>query len=104
MLIHYCELPPGWDKAFYKDLISALETAYREDGINPDGVFIGQIKEKFGQLRVYPDVETTKTTKVIERFNEMAQTTCSYCGEQTFLRDRHTNTPLCIKCQALLRR
>lgn len=103
MLICGCELPSGWDKAFYKDLISALEIAYREDGINPDGVTIMQMKEKFGELRVYADVETTKTLKAIERFNIMAQTTCSYCGEQTYLRDRHCNVPLCIKCQATLR-
>jgi hypothetical protein len=71
---------PGWAPIVQKAL----------DALGARGVKIAQVKEKFGDLRIYPaaiyDQETMVTIKEAER--ECA-VTCEYCGEPGEKRDVH---------------
>ena len=108
------ELPDGWVKAFGDDLVNDLYgVAVRAENAHTDYEFhISQIKEKFGQLRVYyasiPEPFYDEIERVIDRYTDLSEKTCVVCGKEgcmTFngwyepLCEEHRGNKECIKCQ-----
>jgi hypothetical protein len=69
----WSDLEPGWSdlaNQMFKELITAN---WDKD--------LQQIKEKFGQLRVYLGSEATdEHFKIVSKFEEMSATVCQACG------------------------
>jgi hypothetical protein len=62
---------------------------------------IVQMKEKFGELRVYMSSELPGFTELIDNAARLSRTTCEKCGSQAGILDSHNNwlRVLCEKCQ-----
>lgn len=56
-----------------------------------------QVKEKFGELRIYMSTETDEMTSVIEQAEEESKTICEECGRPGKLREFGWISTLCDK-------
>jgi rubrerythrin len=93
----YEELDPGWKKAFGKELIfDLLESLHNDDCI---GSFtVSQVKEKFGELRLYFENYGEDTTNVIEKYTELSKYICGNCGKPAKYITSGWVYPLCEDC------
>lgn len=90
------ELPFGWKAQFQNSMIRDIEGALEKDGINPEEATILQMKEKYGDLCVYLDVFSSRASKVIEEYENLARYTCVNCGKYTSLVWK--TLPVCETC------
>lgn len=65
-------------------------------------VFVVQIKQKFGSLRVYMSKEIPNISKVISFAESISATTCEECGgiSSTDINNSRYNN-LCLKCEKI---
>ena len=71
------ECGDGWFAPVYK--MSKLLTQYRKDsGID---IQICQLKEKFGELRVYVDNGDAEVSRIIQEAESACDVTCETCGK-----------------------
>lgn len=71
------ETPETWYPILDK-LFSEISKIIKEQNIT--FFRICQVKEKFGELRIYADGETPEIEKLIEEAEKEVSTVCSYCG------------------------
>lgn len=91
------ECGPGWEKILRKALnIIEQEIAKSED---PESMFVTQIKEKWGTLRIYMSYETDKISSVIERAEDKSEDTCEICGDPGELQAKGWYKVRCLKCR-----
>jgi hypothetical protein len=79
-------LPLIWDMC--EQLLTSRETLnlpISEE--NP--LYFVQIKEKFGNLRVYAAMSTEEDEKIISMFEDMSQFVCSMCSKPGQIRGQH---------------
>lgn len=69
-------IPVGWYKAFGK----ILERELREATANDPEFEIYDIKEKFGELRIYHNGDK-KVNEIVDAFTVISQYTCVSCGK-----------------------
>ena len=76
------EIPDGWAKAFGEQLCEELKKALDECNYT-DKYNIVQIKEKFGELRIYDGgiPKGCRAWDVIEHFSYLSSRTCISCGK-----------------------
>lgn len=103
-MFNYCsfEVPKGWyglidefcnDVEFYADALHIK-----------DKIEFVQIKEKYGELRIYyqmfiEDAEVEDTIDMlIADYNERARYTCAECGEKAVVRTVDYILPWCESC------
>jgi hypothetical protein len=77
------ECGDGWFGLLKECVSSIAEVCKRE---NLDGVFVDQVKEKFGALRFYVSAETEEISKIIDDAERESVLTCEACGEPGRLR------------------
>ena len=97
----YDDIPAGWRKGFGKQLLEDLHHAFILDGI-VNKVRFDQIKEKFGQLRLYVSNYGPNTRKVINDYEVISEYTCIGCGklDTPIINDYGWDWPICRDCYA----
>jgi hypothetical protein len=91
-------LPPGWEPLVEK-LFSIIEhhlKTFVPEEIR-EGIYVVQIKEKFGFLRVYLNQNTPHINGAIEMAESMSSITCEKCGMLGTLRSSGWFKVLCDK-------
>lgn len=71
---------PGWYKAFGKQLLKDIDKQLRKDKIRRKWR-ITDIKEKWGELRIYCNYGSSDLYKLIEKYSELSFKTCIECGK-----------------------
>ena len=87
----------GWDKAFGHLYMEELGKAIKKSG--QKNFEILQIKEKYGQARLYSSGTTEKVHNIIDKYEFISQNICYYCGRP----DTHVTNfgwilPVCKEC------
>lgn len=74
------ECGKGWHP-IVKEVLDYI-TEYNKDKKEDDKIVIRQIKEKFGQLRIYVYNSTKELERLIDSAERKAAMTCELCGSQ----------------------
>ena len=91
----YDYIPGGWKKAFGKQLTKDLKTATK--GVKD--FKIGDVKEKWGSLRIYPAGSATdEIWDLIHRYEQLSMCYCQKCGDPVRYRTKGWVSYLCETC------
>ena len=90
----YDFIPEGWRKAFGKQLCKELRNAWKLSG--KEDFFFTQIKEKYGELRLYIASGTDAIYEVLHKYENMSHKYCISCGRPVEYKYGYYN--LCEKC------
>jgi ribosomal protein L37AE/L43A len=110
-------LAEGWRKAFGKDICKELKHSLIHTFLNQDkpstiwgkikayvkgikllySYRILQIKEKFGGLRWYTNVDTEDTMRIVSQYEDISEHTCIVCGDKATYRSTGWICPYCDK-------
>ena len=71
-----CECGDGWFHLIEKACRKIMETN------PPEGVYFAQIKQKFGELRLYMSGYTEEVDKIIEEAENKSWYVCEVCGTE----------------------
>ena len=95
---HYIEWgwSPGWDKAFGQMYMDELGKAIKESGQKNFQIY--QIKEKYGQARLYCSGTCDKVHDIISKYEMISENVCYYCGKEAPMTDGGWVLPQCFKC------
>jgi len=74
------DMPYGWRRAFAPLLLEELKAALEEDGLL-ETYRIDQIKEKWGSLHWYHRNFNDKADLIIDKYSEISEHVCAYCGK-----------------------
>lgn len=77
------ECGDGWFQLL-KDMFEEIKE--QMDKHNIEVLYISQIKEKFGGLRVYADFPNKEIEDIAEKYENKSLTVCEYCGLPSHLR------------------
>lgn len=93
------DLPEGWMKAFGEQMFGEIRDALIEDN-DLDRWRIVQIKEKFGELRLYDNGYKTgsRVPDIIDKYTEMSRRTCIVCGKPATRITIGWISPFCDNC------
>jgi len=96
LMVFGFEAGRGWYPLIY-ELLDKLQAIEDRDKM---GLEITQIKEKFGGLRVYTNIETREIWELIDKYEAKSFTICEACGKPGKLRNNHGwYITLCDECQ-----
>ena len=95
------EIPVGWDMLFLQ-MCEDLRTALIEDDLIDEFRF-HQVKEKFGEMVCYCNINTHKIDAVLDKYCFMSKYVCSQCGKPATYKSVGWTVPFCGKCSRLLR-
>lgn len=94
-------IPDGWYKAFGEQMIDELNEILVEHDY-ADKYMIVQIKEKYGQLRVYDngvsESASLKHYQWLEKYEVLSEETCIKCGDKATHITKGWIVPLCDEC------
>lgn len=89
------DMPIGWRIAFGDNFVRDLDVAYKKLPRKARKYFrIMQIKEKWGELRVYLSGYNDDIDEVISKYTKLSRTTCISTGEPTKYALKGWITPL----------
>ena len=93
------DMPDGWRKRFGIQFCKELKEAIKKC---PDKTYrkqfrITQIKEKFGELRVYVNNVSPEVDRVIKKYEYLSQYVCIRCGEDADRKTLGWISPYCMK-------
>ena len=89
----------GWDRAYgdmyLKELGEAVERCGRKHSFH-----IYEIKEKFGQHRVYCDIPSQEVADIVDKYEKLSENICVGCGKPDvpMINQNHWFLPTCDKC------
>lgn len=89
---------PGWDRAFGKLYMDELGAAIKECGQKDFQIL--QIKEKYGQARLYCNGTTQKVHDIIRKYEFISEHICCECGVEAPMVGTSWIYPQCYKCFA----
>lgn len=92
----------GWDKAFGMMYLKELGTAIQKSGQTNFRIY--EIKEKFGQLRVYTNATTAEVNAIIDKYEKISENVCIKCGNEAPMIDDGWMSPWCFKCWSKIQR
>ena len=94
------DISTGWRRAFGDFLLKDICTALKNNNMPLGGLFFGQIKEKFGELRIYTSGGSNKDVeRVIEDYSAISRNICIYCGKPDVpIITKGWICPCCKKC------
>lgn len=94
-------IPKGWRKALGGHLTTDVAKALKEDGIPRwkwgKKVFVQEVKEKYGTLRIYA-AATEKVQNILSEYEARSACTCIECGKPALYITRGYILPLCDEC------
>ena len=93
-------MPAGWAKAFgipmFEDIQNEVNTWSKEE---QDNFVFMDIKEKFGELRVYASHVTDKMFEILEAYCAISRNVCIVCGKLDVpMVNRGWISPYCHDC------
>lgn len=99
---------PGWQKAFGLDLLEEIREALVRYNIPLNALHFSDIKEKYGELRMYadfdfdfdfPDEAWKEINNIIDDYSVVSRNVCIYCGrpDSGITKDRWIE-PICESC------
>lgn len=74
-----CECKDGWYNLIY-NICKELNDLYISNRINPEEIFVTQIKEKFGTIRFYTNGLIDGGYEIINKYEKLSEKTCEICG------------------------
>lgn len=92
------ECEDGW-KPLYQQVLDYIEE-YNKDKEEDEKMRVTQIKEKFGELRVYLNFYTDEVQKIIDDIEYKSAYICEMCGkeiDEPIVKNRWIY-PLCEEC------
>ena len=90
-------MPIGWRKAFGEQLCEELKQELIKIGyLYKYRVY--QIKEKYGALRWYGNIETDNISNILSKYEKKSRYTCIKCGAPATKISRGWISPYCDKC------
>lgn len=98
----YDDIPEGWKIAFGQDLIDEIREAALEEGVL-DSLQIVDVKEKFGELRIYFEQYTDKIMEIVDKYTALSTGICIVCGQPDVRTTRGYIIPICYDCWASTR-
>jgi hypothetical protein len=105
MFTAWDDIPEGWRKAFGKYLAEDIDKALKADGINPRDFHFGQIKEKYGSLRMYANMSADNVDRVIDTYSQISENVCIMCGRpDVSVINTGWISPVCKQCYYKSRR
>lgn len=92
------DIPIGWKKFFGRQMCQDIKDALVEENLL-DEFEITQIKEKFGELRLYSNISTKKLNNILFAYEYISSRTCIACGKfgVPIINDGWIS-PLCESC------
>lgn len=90
---------PGWDAAYGDMYLKELGEAVEKAGAKHNFV-IEQIKEKYGEHRVYSSIPSDEVKNIIDKYCMLSKNICISCGKPDvpMLNDSGWFYPSCYKC------
>ena len=86
-----CECADGWYEVI-RGFCTDVTNLYKEKGL-PVGITVMQIKEKFGLIRIYVNVDDPEmypvVNKIISKWEEVSARTCELCGADGTIRKKN---------------
>ena len=97
LMIFGFECGKGWWPLICETL-DRVQAIVDRDGL--DDISITQVKEKFGELRIYTSSFTEEIDDIIQAATDRSLTICEQCGKPGSLRNNHGwLITLCDECQ-----
>lgn len=93
------DMPDGWQNAFGMDICIDIENALKEDGLYKSAAVL-QVKEKFGELRIYITPTSDKVESVLDKYANLSRHTCICCGAPATRISTGWISPWCDDCAA----
>ena len=90
-------MPHGWRIAFGEQLCDELKAELEKAGIL-DKYRIWQVKEKYGTLRWYDNVNTKAGYDILSKYEELSARTCIHCGKPATRITQGWISPYCDDC------
>ena len=91
------EVGDGW-MDLLEELFDKMQKIIDNDS-QCNAIEVVQVKEKFGELRVYTNYDTDEIFNLIEEYTRKSKHICEWCGKKGKLRnDNGWYTTLCNKC------
>ena len=100
-------MPFGWRIAFGESMCEEIKNILDEYKANND-YHIVQIKEKFGQLRWYADIDikddvvwslvNLELNKIYDKYEALSEKTCIECGDPATKKSIGYIAPFCDEC------
>lgn len=91
------ELLDGWKTAFGNMMWEEIRQQLVKDNcLNTFG--IDQIKEKFGELRIYTHGCSDKVNKIIDKYSVLSGNICAVCGKPDVRKTKGYILPICFDC------
>lgn len=96
------QMPAGWAKAFgiplFEDIQNEVNTWKKEAR---DDFYFTDIKEKFGELRIYTSTMNDKLFEILEAYCAISRNVCIVCGKLDVpMVNRGWISPYCRNCAA----
>lgn len=92
------DMPAGWVKAFGEQMCKEIKQALKEDNIDINAWRIDQLKEKFGAMRLYPNIYGKALNTVINKYEKISAKTCCRCGKPATKISTGWILPWCDDC------
>lgn len=93
------DMDDGWRIAFGEDFCNDIQAIYETlSDENKQRFYPAQIKEKFGALRVYWNVEVNGMSDIIRKYEDMSRKICVHCGKPAKYISTGWICPWCEDC------
>lgn len=92
-------LPRGW-RVLYITMCQYISDAAKERGYNFENFFVLDVKEKYGEMRVYTAYpkEASFIGEIIDKFSYMSNFICAQCGKIAKYDTTGWTLPICKDC------
>lgn len=89
----------GWDRAYGDMYLKELGKAVERCGCK-HSFQIYEIKEKFGQHRVYCDIPSQEVADIVDKYEKLSENICVGCGKPDvpMINNNHWFLPTCYDC------
>lgn len=75
-----CDCSDGWYAHIY-DMLGRIEEYYKQNAADINNIKVLEIKEKYGELRVYADCSLEGAYSIIKEYELGATEICEVCGQ-----------------------
>ena len=94
----YRSIPIGWRNAFGIQLCKEIKQSLKRNGYKQKEYIISDIKEKFGELRIYDAGAPKEVHDIICKYEYISSNTCIECGRVATRRSQGYILPYCDNC------
>lgn len=92
-------IPIGWRIAFGEKFAADLQEVINKlSEEKRDEIWITDVKEKYGMLRVYFSYYTDELDRVLRKYEKLSTRTCIKCGRQATKISKGYTLPWCDDC------